>query len=889
MIVAFLFYDMENVMRVKRGIIAFLLSYIVITCIFFSVGIIGGDLSLFQGDDFQQYISFIFNFNRIIRGDSSIWYSFSNYLGSGNILTVAYYCLSPFNILFLLFGDNIYIAYYLIVAIKISLAALSFYFFITVLCKSNRFYYVIAAVFYALSGVVVTWYFNIMWLDAVYILPLLIAYIIKYIDKGGVFGLIVTYVYLFLTNFYMGFIVGIFSACFFVSYLLYKESYVFKEKILYYLKKGIGFISIVLLSAGVCAGLLLPTAGFLSEHMAHDNIEFEALIVNFFDIINSMFLGEFQTMDNQVPILYAGLPTMAIAFFFFFNKKVDSSKKIFWGGLLLFYTIGMICLPLYKFLHAFDYPNYYGYRFSFVIVFLLISISCVAIEYIDENSYLFFKWFIIGAAFFYSFMMTFQNIFFAGKRLNDQTGLIINIVLMIAWLLVFLYCYSKREAGANRIRCKILCISLAIFELVINGYICIKNTDFVNLEKSFINGWYFAEKEVIENISSDDDFYRVYVNNEINTNAGQMFGYNGLNTFSSADNYTLRMALCRLGESTSNRYTRSNCSVPVFDSLFNVKYYVDMPDYQKYIYSNSDSNNYEPAIVTENQYSLSLGYMVAPDILEYYFTSNAFDNLNNLCSAMTGIDCEIFEKIILDNDDYVLMNYEMEEIEGRLYFDRISSLYDGESGMAIMLDDYSDNRYVEFSYNLPGSYNSFPTVYTDENGDYHSKLLAEGGVYKMGRINDYNYIKTAFTGANPPGFFINSINVAEYNEEEFAPVYDELSKNLFEIIKNDDDYIIGKVVATEDKPYLFTTIPYDPEWQIYVDGKPIKKLFRVVGEAFMAIELDPGEHIVSFEYVEKWSNEGAIISLLSVTVFCILILFALLLKKRKTTDDDSKL
>ena len=33
-----------------------------------------------------------------------------------------------------------------------------------------------------------------------------------------------------------------------------------------------------------------------------------------FDIVNTMFIGEFQTMDNRVPLLYAGIPTFALVF-----------------------------------------------------------------------------------------------------------------------------------------------------------------------------------------------------------------------------------------------------------------------------------------------------------------------------------------------------------------------------------------------------------------------------------------------------------------------------------------------------------------------------------------------------------------------------------------------
>ena len=80
----------------------------------------------------------------------------------------------------------------------------------------------------------------------------------------------------------------------------------------------------------------------------------------------------------------------------------------------------MLLLPLYKFLHAFDYPNYYGYRFSFVVVFLLITISCISLKNINSNNLKFYRWMVAILIMFYSFMMTFQSINYGGNRLNDQ-------------------------------------------------------------------------------------------------------------------------------------------------------------------------------------------------------------------------------------------------------------------------------------------------------------------------------------------------------------------------------------------------------------------------------------------------------------------------------------
>lgn len=871
------YYIMRN--RLKNSVVSFLLSFISVTLIFGISGYIGGDFSLFEGDDYQQYLVFITDFLNCIKNSGSIWYSFGNYIGSGNILTVAYYCLSPFNICFLLCGENFYLAFYLVIALKISLAASLFCYFISEYSGNNNFYHIVGSLFYALCGYSVTWYFNIMWLDALYILPLLISFIVRFVRKkrNAHLGLIIVYVYLFITNFYMGYIVGVFSAVFFVSYLLYENEYTIKNKLIYYIRTCCKYAGCVILAIGISAGLLMPTAGFLSEHIAQDNSTFKTLSLNFFDIFNSMFLGVFQTMDNKVPLLYAGIPTAILVIFMFINKRVDLKEKIFWGVQILFYVVCMIYLPLYKFIHAFDYPNYYGYRFSFVVVFLLVAISCISLNKVDGSDGNNIKAISVVAVIFYSFMMTFQSINFGGNRLNNQECLIINTIFIVIWYA--LYKINYYSIIKNKVVQKLMIIVIASVEVIINGYICINNTDFVHIEKNLINGWYYSEKQAIDDIKNEDQgFYRIYVNNDVNANSSKMFGFNGLNTFSSADNYDLRMALSRLGHSTSNRYMRTNCSVPVFDSLFSIKYYVDLPAYEDYISTYVDSNNFMPATITQNEKALSLGYMVGEGILEYSLEDNTFDNLENLCQAMTNKEAELFDDIAL-NDEYLsLQNYSSNVIDNRTYYSALSDLYKGEAGVAFILPDYSDDRYMEFSYNAPASYVTYPNVFTDEEGAYHSKLLSEGGVYKMGKLDDSNYIKVATSSSPSKSFYIDSINIAEYCKEAFEPIYADLAGNQYDIKVYNTDYISGTVVATEEKPLLFTTIPYDPEWHIYVDGQPITTLYRVVGDAFMAVRLTPGEHTVTFEYIEKWSNEGMIITLISITVFCVLVLMVVFKK-----------
>ena len=105
---------------------------------------------------------------------------------------------------------------------------------------------------------------------------------------------------------------------------------------------------------------------------------------------------------------------------------------------------------------------------------------------------------------------------------------------------------------------------------------------------------------------------------------------------------------------------------------------------------------------------------------------------------------------------------------------------------------------------------------------------------------------------------------------------EEIRKSQMEIITyKKDDYIKGKVNVTEDRTTLFTSIPYDEGWKVYVDGKKVK--YNKLLTAFIGIDLESGEHIIEFKYLPKGFILGCIIS------FMTLIITVFYLKKAKAT------
>ena len=95
-------------MKKRYLLLSFMIPVIMVLLIFVCNGIIFDSNSIFFGDAQYQYYQVLFYFKDILSGISNVFYSFQVGFGSSMISTIAYYVLSPFNLLLSLFSyENI--------------------------------------------------------------------------------------------------------------------------------------------------------------------------------------------------------------------------------------------------------------------------------------------------------------------------------------------------------------------------------------------------------------------------------------------------------------------------------------------------------------------------------------------------------------------------------------------------------------------------------------------------------------------------------------------------------------------------------------------------------------------------------------------------------------
>ena len=81
-----------------------------------------------------------------------------------------------------------------------------------------------------------------------------------------------------------------------------------------------------------------------------------------------------------------------------------------------------------------------------------------------------------------------------------------------------------------------------------------------------------------------------------------------------------------------------------------------------------------------------------------------------------------------------------------------------------------------------------------------------------------------------------------------------------------DDRIFGTVQVPEGDSVMFTTIPYDAGWKVYVDGTECETK-AVVRETLLAFDITPGEHEIELRYRPDCVKYGLILSAAGLVIF----------------------
>lgn len=871
----------------KNNIYTFItggIAIFVILLVYFCFDIIPfGDRTVYRMDLYHQYGPLFSElYDRLTSGESLI-YSWNSGMGLPFIGNFYNYLSSPLSFIVLLFGHkNTFEAVATLIAIKSVLSAMSM---ANYLKKSQKLKSPLICAFgilYAFSGYFIAYYWNVMWIDAMYILPFVVLGIERIIDKGKSGLYLISLVYCIFSNYYIGFMVCIFSCLYFVYYYVCKfdslkarsdelesEYFIDKMKNLFIVNSAVKFAV-----ASLCAGIILlfmlvPVLFVLGSSSATKGTfptEFK-FYFNIFDFLANHIASLEPTIrssgDTVLPNIYCGILTVMLMPIYILSNKIPSKEKIASTVLLIIMFFSFNINYLNFIWHGFHFPNDLPYRQSFMYSFMLVVLAFKAIKYIEFTDR---KTIIMSGGGLALFVVFIQEI--TSKNANDTS-----IYLTLAFILLYTIVLGLLQSKKNQAFALSVMVACSVTAEAVSA-----STDHyvANQTKSSFTIDYddFKNAQSVVHSMNKDLFFR----EETTKSRARMdpcwFDYNGVSVFSSMAYEKVSNMQKSLGMygNKINSYTY-NPQTPVYNSLFSLKYIYDK-------YSYIGENNYYNKIagndtftVYENPYFLNITFPASQSVANYNadFGKNPVEAQEQLFESLTGISGlynRIYDYEILYSNLMTVAEFEKESENFRL-----SKLETGSKAAATILfpSPVNGNVYIYVSSrNVENVVVYSPVI-------QNTMSVSDGYILDLGKHEIGQEISVEIPLKDDANFAQLEFCAFTMDEEKFKQGYEKLKDGQIEYEKIDETYIKGTYTA-ENNEVLFTSIPYDRSWNVYIDGKKITNDGIIkISDSLLGVKTEAGTHEIVFKYEIPcytlciWISAG----------FSVLVLIIYILKWRK--------
>lgn len=607
-----------------------------------------GDKSLMAVDFGQQYISFFGLLkNAVLSGDlSSLSYSFTKSLGGDMIGVLGYYLMSPFNIIYILTPLKYFgFAVFLTIWLRYGAIGMAFAFLLIKRYKgleSRKWLVPLFATAYALSGMLVSYQMNVIFYDAMIMLPIVIVYLEELLDGGAPYRYAFALGLTVLLQFYMGYMISIFIAlytCYYVSPRLLVEGD-WKKKIRNVSLPILQAVIYSIIGIALASVILLPVFFNLIESKGQvgGGMTFSlAFQINPLDIFAKLVVGGFDNTSGwsagpNLPNIYIGALGLLGFVSYFLSKKVVRVKKWAAGLVTLVFFISFVNEFVSKIWHMGQNPAGFFFRFSWLFSFFMLILAyqamkekmvlsrianlviglvlVVAVVYIYSQNYSFIAklqpsgvtryitrftalhllaLLVVASYGFYSYWDKSKK---SQKEKLIRIGwtagfLVLTLILLKAGYLlsqvgitVLMYLLVLLVLNQKWSRLSVVILSaLTFFELGYNAYLSQVTLGYDSVHK-------FADaavsvKRVTDKVQADADekFYRIATDFAYSRTVPSLVSYPGLSTFSSSLERSTMDHFAYMGDLGVNAATEYTNGTPLTDALYGVRYYMHAKEF----------------------------------------------------------------------------------------------------------------------------------------------------------------------------------------------------------------------------------------------------------------------------------------------------------------------
>lgn len=859
-----------------------------------------GTSTIFTVDLGQQYVDFYQYYRETLLGEwDGAAYSFEKAIGGEMMGTWSYYLLSPFLPLIVLFPQSwLSFAVALIVLLKIGTAGLAFQFMLGKIYQEADWRTLAFAVSYAMMGYMSVNQLNVMWLDGIAFLPLAIWGIEK-ITRGGSFLTYAVWLAVILAaNYYIGYMICLFLVLYFI-YALAKASVNWERpgapgaglvaaaaarprfdwRQLWQSVFKFGFGS---LTAGALAAIvLLPTVHALrGSKGAYTSPVFEwDLAYPLQDVSSKFIIGafNFDQMPDGLPNLFIGTLGLVTAVIYFFQAQHPKRERLAALAITALLFLSMNVKGLNLIWHAFQYPIWYPYRYSFVLSFFLLFIGYRAYRQLTTIKLPLALGILAAAGLASAYLLLQLENFDYLSPWKIWVSLVVLVGMSVLLMLITDY---------RPLIFQVIAI-VVIFEMTANSVLNLASLSYLN-NSEFVNYITTVSPAIDRYRPGRDEFYRITKTFQRTKNDAMQLNYYDLNHFNSTLEKSTTQFFEVLGAPTSSGFVNYTTGTLLTDALFGVEYFIDTVKQPQTELDSDDIFNRRPTtyradlirypivqtddnlMVHKNPHALPLGYMVPADVAGLDFTGKTPIILqDDLLNALTG-QGELAQDYL--TEFFTIVNFKSLETFA------VNAQTENKVNTDYRRTSETENGFIDITVDIQTDaayYITMPAHLTDEN----AKLFLDGK--PLPYDNSFRSIQVYNIANDEAGkekvfsiqlledhLNLRDVNVYTLDNNRVSAVMDTLRAQGLELTAFRQNHFSGQVTVTQPDQLLLMTIPYSEGWQARVNGAPAT-VIPVLEGGLSAVRIDePGTYEITFSYTMPGLAAGAAISGLAL-ILCL--------------------
>lgn len=819
-------------MKKKICFFSFLLPFLSMMAIFIGNGIYPfGDQSFMHSDMYHQYVPFLEEFVRKVRDGEPLYYSWRIGMGSNYLSLYGYYSASPFNWLMLLLPEKYLIEFmsYMVV-FKIGLCGFTFSWLLTEKFHTNDLSVLFFSTFYAMSGFVAAYNWNVMWMDTLVLAPLIVLGLEKLVFEKKYSLYCITLGLCILSNYYLSIMVCIFLCLYFlvlVPNLFGSDGWkAFSARLL----GAIGrFALFSLLAGGLAAVLLIPEIAALhatefSEFNFPEKINW---YFSFFDVIARHATGvSRETGLDHWPNIFCSSAVFFLIPLYIVNRKIPLKEKL--GRLVLctFFIVSFSVNTLNFIWHGFNYPDSLPARQSFLYILLVLLMCYEAFSKLDGFTM---------RELFVSLACGLGYLLLAGKLVEDdaftQGTFVLSACLLAAYaLLLYAWKKGKEKQPADSLPYQraiaIAVLALVAFESTYNMALTSVST---TSRSSYLESIPAYRELVARNEEKDSDFYRYEKLSRVTKNDGALAGYPTASLFSSTSNAAVQDWYDRMGMSESKVFYCFDGQTPLSAAFLNVRYLFSRSNAEdSSLYTLIDEQ--DGVYLYKNNKTLPAGFILqdGQNLSSSEFseeTSDPFEVQNQMAASVS-------------TSDPLFVSIESEE-----------------SGNQVFFDVYTEGHY--YAYCKSSKIDTVSISSASVNKTY--KKVKYDYILDLGRHETGDHV----TLTNDEDSVLNAV-VVRLDEAVLSRTLQTLSEQPFTVDSYDSSHLTGHVDVTK-AGRLILSIANEPGWTMKVDGEAAD--YDVYDGVFLSVPLTEGSHTIELSYRPAGLTAGLIVSLICLLVF----------------------